>query len=266
MFLRIVFPVLFFTWPVFMSPLLIRQERPGLSSFDSLELFHKNYVPVHAAPDEIILHKAYVLCYSEKYEQAKWVAYRLTSGMCAGNGEERSNNFREDRDVPGGSATPDDYKKSGYDRGHLCPAGDMGLNEETMSESFLMSNMSPQVPAFNRGIWKSLESDVREWAKENKEIFVVTAGVLRDSLPTIGLHKVAVPEYYYKVVLDVAAPGYKAIAFVLPNKASRASVFSYAVSIDSVEWLTGIDFFPALPDSLEHLLEAEADSTQWKLN
>lgn len=226
--------------------------------------FSKNYLPKIKKKDQIIKHAAFTLCYQEEYEQAKWVAYRLTDSMCNNNREERSNDFRVDKNIKTGSASPDDYKKSGYDRGHLCPAGDMSWSNLTMSESFLMSNMSPQAPKFNRGIWKILESDVREWAKKNKEIFIVTAGVLQENLETIGENKVSVPKYYYKVILDYRLPDYKAIAFVLPNDGSTESVFNYAVSIDSVEHLTGIDFFPALPDVDENNLEANFNMGLWK--
>jgi endonuclease G len=231
---------------------------------DSLEKFRKNFVPAISGEETVVIHRAFSLCYSEEHEQSKWVAYRLTAEMCSNNGEERTNNFREDKSITGGSATPEDYKGSGFDRGHLCPAGDMGWSEETMSESFLMSNMSPQLPGFNRGIWKKLETNVREWTKQNGELFVVTAGVLKDSLITIGSNKVSVPKYYYKVILDLSLPEYKAIAFVLPNSSSKSSVFEYAVSIDSLEHLTGIDFFPALPDSLENDLESSFNKKYWK--
>jgi len=266
MLLRIIFPFLLIPGLGIMQPVSFEQDQRSAASHDSLELIHKNYMPACSASDIITQHKAFALCYNEDCEQAKWVAYHLTAEMCSNKGKERTDDFRPDKAISTGSATPGDYKKSGYDRGHLCPAGDMGWNDTAMSESFLMSNMSPQLPAFNRGIWKNLESDVREWAKINKDIYVVTAGVLEKGLPTIGVDKVAIPRYYYKVILDVSAPGYKAIAFVLPNEKSGASVFNYAVSIDSVERLTGIDFFPALPDSLEHVLEMQADSTQWKIN
>lgn len=236
------------------------------SKNDSLKFISENYLPAFSKKDQIIKHTAFTLCYSEPHEQAKWVAYKLTADMCNNNGEERTNNFREDPLVKTKSALPEDYKKSGYDRGHLCPAGDMGWSEQTMSESFYMSNMSPQVPAFNRGIWKYLETDVREWAKQNVEIIVVTAGVLQDSLPVIGsVNKVAVPKYYYKVILDYTLPEIKAIGFVLPNEGSKQSVFDYAVTVDSVEHLTGIDFFPALPDSIENYLESHINVKLWKL-
>ncbi len=241
----------------------VQHQVTAIVSKDSTT-FYKNYFPKHSVKEEIIKHSAYTLCYDEKYEQAKWVAYYLTAEMCNNKNEKRKNNFREDPEVKTKSASLEDYKKSGYDRGHLCPAGDMAWSELTMSESFYMSNMSPQVPAFNRGIWKYLESDVREWAKQNKELYIVTAGVLKDSLPTIGANKVAVPHYFYKIILDYCKPEYKAIAFVIANEGSKQSVFDFAVSIDSVEKLTGLDFFPTLSDSIEENLESHIDIEKWK--
>lgn len=234
---------------------------------DTLKSFSENYFPWYSKKEQIIKHTAFTLCYSESHEQPKWVAYKLTADMCNNNEEKRTNNFREDPSVKTKSAIPADYKKSGYDRGHLCPAGDMGWSEITMSESFYMSNMSPQVPAFNRGIWKYLETDVREWAQQNEGLYVITAGVLNDSLPTIGIeNKVAIPKYFYKVILDYHLPEYKAIAFVMPNEGSKKSVFDYAVTVDSVERLTGINFFHSLSDSIENYLESHIDIQLWKIN
>ena len=124
-----------------------------------------------------------------------------------------------------------------------------------MEESFFYSNMSPQVPGFNRGIWKKLEERVRQWAIENKDIYVVTGPVLTADLPVIGPDKVSVPRYYYKVILDYTLPELKGIGFILPNASSTMPLESYAVPIDSVEKMTGINFFPALPDKQEQALE-----------
>lgn len=231
---------------------------------DSINGFSKTFYPKKKKRDQRINHTAFVICYDEKYEQAKWVAYRLTAQMCNNNEEERTDDFREDKNVRTGSANPDDYKKTGYDRGHLCPAADMAWNHITMSESFLMSNMSPQHPQFNRGIWKKLEENVREWARKNEELYIITAGVLKDTIKTIGTNKVAVPKYFYKIILDVCGPEFKAIAFVMPNEGSKQPVFDYAVSIDSVECLTGINFFPALPDAIENNLESNSNIELWK--
>jgi len=176
---------------------------------------------------------------------------------------ERTDNFREDPLVNTGSATLNDYKGSGYDRGHLAPAGDMTWSYEAMSESFYLSNISPQEPGFNRGIWKTLESYVRTWAFENLEIFIVTGPVLKAGLSTIGQSEVAIPEFYYKVILDYHEPELKAIGFILKNESSQVSLENIAVSIDSVESFTGIDFFPSIPDTIEFIIEENLDINKW---
>jgi len=214
---------------------------------------------------EIVRHKNYVLCYNEKYEQANWVCYVLTEQMCTNGQVKRSGNFYSDPLISTGSALPDDYKLSGYDRGHLCPAGDMKLSELSMKESFYMSNVSPQVPSFNRGIWKKLEEQVRVWAVTNKELHITVGGILRDSLPTIGKYnKVTVPDFFYKVIVDNEGVEKKAIGFVIQNKKLAGSIYNYAMSVDSVEKITGINFFYGLPDSLETNLEMHYDTLLWK--
>ncbi len=220
-----------------------------------------NYLPT-STTNQVVKHTYYTLSYSEKYEQAEWVAYELTDEMVKGQ-TERTDNFREDPLVLTGSATLEDYKGSGYDRGHLCPAGDMKINQTAMSESFYLSNMSPQKPDFNRGIWEKLESQVRKWAIENKHLYIITGGVLKGDLPTIGVNKVGVPKYYYKVVLDYTEPEIKEIGFILPNEKSIKQLYEYVISVDSIENLTGIDFFPALPDDIEEELESAVDANKW---
>ncbi len=133
-----------------------------------------------------------------------------------------------------------------------------------MTTCFFYSNMSPQVPAFNRGIWASLEAMVRFWAVENDAVLVVTGPVLtKKEYPSIGPNIVAVPEFFYKVILDNTLPTRKGIAFVLPNAAPDKSLFGYACSIDRAEEITGIDFFPLLEDSIENLLEATINPALW---
>lgn len=221
-------------------------------------------IPYVTQQEQIISHTTFTLSYSEEYEQAKWVAYKLTAYMIRGE-TERKNDFRSDPLIQTGSALPDDYKNSGYDRGHLCPAGDRKWSEEAMSETFFMSNMSPQKPSFNRGIWKKLEEKVRAWADENEEIFVVTGGVLEKNLLVIGsVNKISAPKYFYKVILDAKESDLKAIAFVLPNEKSGLPLENYTVTIDSVEKMTGIDFFPLLPDSLEDILEGKIELEKWR--
>lgn len=221
-----------------------------------------NYLPKLRTNEVIISHKGYSLVYSEEHEQAIWVAYELTAEETKKEFK-RTDKFIPDPMIATGSADVDDYKKSGFDRGHLAPAADMGWDSIVMMESFYFSNMSPQRAEFNRGIWADLEALVRVWAKENKALYITTGPVLRKGLPQIGHNGVSVPEYYYKVILDFTEPSIKAIGFIMKNEGSDLPVQSYAVSIDSVEKVTGLDFFEALPDRDEKGLESEVDIREW---
>ena len=219
-------------------------------------------LPYYTQSDQVIFHTAYSLKYSEQHEQASWVAYTLKSLHTSGN-VGRTNDFRIDYKVKTGSAGLSDYKGSGYDRGHLAPAGDMKWSSTAMSESFFMSNMSPQHPSFNRGIWKKLESTVRNWAVDNGMIYIVTGPILTGNYKTIGHNNVSVPDYYYKVILDYSEPEIKGIGFILSNQKSKSSLQSFAVTIDEVERKTGIDFYHALPDGIEEQIESTIDINKW---
>ncbi len=224
-------------------------------------------LPALLPGDTVIEHSAMSLCYSEKHEQAKWVSHIIIPDI-KGGGFSRTNDFREDSLVNTGTAVKADYWYSGYDRGHLAPSADFRWSLEALSESYLYSNMSPQLPELNREIWADLENAIREYViNKNEQVYVVTGGVLKDGLPTIGKeNKISIPEMYYKVVLDLEGDTLSAIGFLIPNDECDGTVFSYAVSIDSVEAVTGIDFFASLPDSLENVLEAQINYKQWQVN
>lgn len=224
--------------------------------------FYGHLAPVSTG--EIIEHTYYKLAYSEKNEQALWVYYLLTPTFL-NSSIERSDDFRADPKVKTGSATPDDYKNSGTDKGHLCPAGDMKLNETSVSESFYMSNMSPQIPTFNRGIWNKLEGIVREWAKTEDTLAIATGPVFKDNLGVIGENKVTIPGYYYKVILDPTGK-MKMIAILLKNSKEPQNIEQGIVSVDSIEHLTGIDFFAGLPDEIESALEKKSDRSSWNFS
>ncbi|MRT91663.1 DNA/RNA non-specific endonuclease [Ancylomarina sp. 16SWW S1-10-2] len=218
------------------------------------------YLPI--ANGEVISHSNYTFSYIETYEQAEWVAYELTTEETV-KLVRRSNRFKSDPYVLTGSATLKDYKSSGYDRGHLAPAADMGFSSIAMNESFYMSNMSPQAPSFNRGAWKKLESLVRSYAKQYGKIYVVTGPILTKGLPTIGNNHVAIPQYYYKIILIGEGDNQQMIAFLLRNEKSSDSLSKFVVNTDCIETLTGIDFFPQLPDDLEEKLESGIDKSNW---
>lgn len=245
------------------DPIVIKYEEPSEVNL----ALSDNYWPT-STTGEIIEHLNYTLSYSEKHEQAEWVAYRLTQQSIKKPNVERSNDFRPDPRVRKGSASPRDYFGTGYDRGHLVPAGDMNFDKRAMSETFYMSNISPQIRNFNGGIWRELEENTRDWAFQNQEIFVVTGPVLTQGIrEKIGDNQVSVPDMYYKVILDVKEPEKKAIAFLLPNEISYKPLSAFAVSIDEVESITGIDFFHQfLEDDFEAELEAMNDISLWEID
>lgn len=223
-----------------------------------------DFLPSHGS-GQLIHHFAYTLEFADLYKQPAWVCYMICRSRVEASEVPRSDDFRPDPAVRRGSATPQDYARSGYDKGHLAPSADFRWNAQTQSESFFMSNMSPQKPGFNRGIWKQLEDQVRRWAKDFDTLYIVTGPVLRQGLPGIGSSNVAVPEYYYKVVLDYKPPITEAIGFIMKNGGSKEPLSSFAVTVDSVEKVSGIDFFPSLPDSVEDAVEGQVDLAFWHL-
>ena len=257
----------FFTFQSFVFGQQVLKTDEGIILNSNSERINELYIPKLEIPktkdsEKIISHTGYSLLYNEKYKQANWVAYELTKQE-TNKIFERSNNFISDPKVKSVNAFDKDYKDSGYDKGHLAPAADMGWSASTMIESFYYSNMSPQQPGFNRGIWKKLEELVRTWAIENNSVYVVTGPVLAKGLSTIGYNKIAVPNYYYKLILDYQKPNIKGIGFILPNESSKSALQNYAVSIDSVEKVTGIDFFYLLKDQEENLIEKDICINCW---
>jgi len=225
----------------------------------SIEL--DQYIPYSKTNTEIVRHSAFILNYREEFELASWVLHRLVKEAAYGKAE-RSNEFLSDPLVESGSAVTQDYSRTGYDRGHLCPAGDFKHDKALEDETFYMSNMSPQMPDFNRGIWSDLENKVRSWVKKRGELIIITGPILKKGLPTIGrMNKIAVPEKFYKIIYDPATE--EAIAFLFPNEGSVELVKSFTISIDELETMTGIDFFAKLPDSLEQKIERQNNVDDW---
>ncbi len=229
------------------------QEKNNARSFDFLPTSTTN---------QIVKHNYYSLSYNEKYEQAEWVAYELKKGYVRSSNFDRPY-FIEDPKVKTGSADWRNYKKSGYDKGHLCPAGDMEFEINAYNDTFFTSNISPQVHDFNGGVWNRLEQKVRYWATKYDGVYVITAGVLESNLKTIGQDKVLVPNYFYKILLDNSNGEYKMIAFLVPNEKSDKALYSFVVSVDSIEKMTGINFFPKLDDKTESRLEKSSDYKAW---
>lgn len=235
--------------------------------------------PVTSNEVEIVEHSGMVLGFSCNYDMAAWVFHLLTPAILNGTNS-RSNNFRVDEKVSCGSAVDADYfvrnKNSdgtysydgfGFDRGHLAPSADFKWSETAMSESYYYSNMTPQRPEFNRGSWAELEALLRKIVEQEKKTFYVLTGpVLHDSLPVIerSVNKLRIPEFHYKIIVDLSQETPRGMAFLMANKKNELRLSEYVVSIDSIERLTGIDFFPTLDAALEKGIESHSDFGAWK--
>lgn len=222
-------------------------------------------IPSCTESNEIVVinRKGYAVGFDMRHRQPRWVSYRLTrKEVLDGINARRSDDFREDPLLPPGTVTLDDYRRSGYDRGHIAPAADMGWDAQAMSESFYLSNMSPQNPDFNRGIWMHLESWVRKEAVKHGSVVVVSGCIFGNSTNRIGRSGVTVPEGYFKAVLDDSTP-VNAIGFLLQNKGSRKPVMAFACTVDSVELVTGLDLFPLLEPAIQSNAEAVVRLDHW---
>ena len=214
--------------------------------------------------EQVIKHEGYTVSYNSDYRIANWVAYELTADEAKSKKAERSNKFVSDPMVKGASSTNEDYTRTGYDRGHLAPAGDMKWSGKAMRESFYLSNICPQKPGLNRGIWKDLEEQCRLWAMDNGSLLVVTGPVLSHDMKRLGKNQVAIPKSFYKVLCYHTGNQYKAIAFLFENRDyDGATLKSMAISVDSVEKVTGINFFPSIPDEQQKSMEAAVDLRSW---
>lgn len=229
------------------------------SSLSNSDTINFDYFPTSTS-NAIFHHKGYSFSYVEKYEQSEWVAYYLEENNTRSVDFDRPF-FEIDELVTTKSAHWRNYKNSGYDKGHLCPAGDRKESIELYTETFLTSNVSPQKSEFNAGIWNRLEQKVRYWANKYNGLYVITAGVLQNNLETIGSEDVAVPNYFYKVLLT--SDKSRMIAFLVPHQDSDEPLYKFVVSVDELEQKTGIDFFKNLDDSVENKMESTKDYKKW---
>ena len=209
----------------------------------------------------------YTMLYDTAYRQAAWVAYLLTRRDVSGKGVKRSGVFKSDPEVIARgwpSAADRDYTGSGFDRGHLLPSADRNDTPQENGATFRLSNVSPQRPGLNRGTWRRLEERVRRWAARYDSLYIVTGGELTPSLRRIR-GGVGIPQRFFKTILVRDGGTFRAIAFLIPNTERPAGdCFRYAISVDSLERVLGMDFYSALPDSVEMRVEASFDRSFWR--
>mgnify|MGYP000111215574 CR=1 FL=1 len=228
---------------------------------------------------KILEHQALVVGYDESHKLAQWVFHKLIPDVNFGN-VTRSNDFRPDPLLGDQSAVQEDYFVTydrpdgskqydgfGFDRGHLAPSADFRWSATALSESYFYSNMTPQRPGFNRDSWAAVEDVLRGIVyNEPKEYFVVTGPVLKTGLPVIerGKNKLSIPEYHYKIIVDTSEDKPRGMAFLMPNEECDYPIDYYVVPIDSIEALTGLNFFPGLNPQLEEKIESQSNFSDWK--
>ena len=221
-------------------------------------------IPISMTPqqEQIIRHTGYTVSYNKELKLPNWVSYELTREETKGK-EKRNNRFIADPLVKGIIATNADYARSGYDKGHMAPAADMKWSPQAMKESFYFSNMCPQHPQLNRRGWKNLEEKIRDWAIADSAIIIICGPIITKQPKTIGKNKVAVPQQYFKVILSPFVRPMRAIGFLFNNRQALEPLSTYAVTVDSIERLTNMDFFASLPYEIENKIEAEENYFQW---
>ena len=243
------------------------REENSLSSSTSVNLTgvpeaYRNFSPLPLRKEYILDYSGFVLEFDTNARNATWVCYMLCRSQL-GDGVERTRNFRQENRLGNLSPRDAEYRNSGFDRGHLAPAADMSFSAQSMYDSFYLTNVSPQAPAFNRGIWKELEAQIRSFAIEKDTIWVVTGPVLSSDLPKMGTTNISIPELFYKVVYAADKAGAQGIAFLMRNEAGSDELKNYAVSIDSIESITKINFFPLLSLQEEQQIEATFNIKAW---
>lgn len=213
-------------------------------------------------PSQVKSYEGFTLSFNREKHIPNWVAWELTADEARATGK-RNGKFTKDSSVKG-CATPDDYKHTGYDRGHMAPAGDMKWSQEAMNDCFYLTNICPQAKALNSGAWNTLEQKCRARAQTDSVIYIVAGPIPGDApLAHIGETSVEVPARFFKVIVSPYAKVPQGIGFIMPNSSVEGGMQKCAVSIDSVEALTGYDFFAALPDSLEAVLESQCNFNKW---
>lgn len=246
---------------IFFSCKRVSTENFNSEDFDISITSDFDYLPTSSS-NVVVHHDQYSLSYIESHEQAEWVAYSLDIHDLNKSANYDRPYFNQDKKVKSKSAHWRNFKNSGYNKGHLCPAADRKANFEDYEATFLTSNASPQLYEFNAGIWNRLEQKVRYWSARYDGLYVVTGGVLTDGLKTIGSENVAVPDFFYKIILT--KDGKNMLGFLLPHKESDKPLYNYIVSVDSIESITGIDFFPELEDTIEDELEKGNGYSNWR--
>lgn len=246
----------------------LKERLSGGSTLETISQLPKSYFPISYQKLEVVKHKAFVLGYSEPHEQAAWTFHELTKESTYGNASRDGLSFMPDKKVSTFSALSTDYTRSGYDRGHLVPAGDFKCCQDLLADTFWVSNIIPQDPDCNRNMWNTMEQQIRNWVRRKKRFYVFTGPVLEAGLPKIGKYnRISIPKYMFKILVipnENNPENTEVKAFLIPNRPDLGHNFTlYKTSVDEIERVTGLDFLASLPDDVENKIEANISTIRW---
>jgi len=217
-----------------------------------------------ALPEELLDYEGMTVSFNPQTHQPNWVAWELLESETDGDRTRKDAQFAPDPEVAA-SAYPSDYTNSGFDRGHMAPAGDMKWSATAMRQSFYMTNICPQSGELNRGTWNRIEEKCRQKATADSALIIVCGPIFEpdEAVQRIGQTGVAVPRRFFKVILSPYTDPPTAIGFILPNGRVPGGMQTHAVSVDSVEAVTGHNFFSQLPPQTEKEVESRCDFNRW---
>lgn len=241
---------------------LEQQSLTNINGADASQLIHTVIPPSLAS--QIKEYTGFTVNFNSDNHTPNYVGWELLAEELDGE-ISRSNNFWYDADIDGCPDIPD-YKRSGYDRGHLYPAADAKWDPQSMADCFSFANMTPQCHSLNSGAWKTLEDKERIWAKRDNRLIIIAGPVYTPSdTKRIGKIGVRVPSGFFKVMLAPDVENPRAIAFIYPNDIAPGNMQNYSMSVDEAETITGFDFFSALPDSIENIIESRSSFKEWNM-
>ena len=245
------------------------------SKSDLARRYHKGYdseelnkasdytLPLKGVSELILQRKGYIASYNCYTKEPNWVAWHLKEEHLSDMIKRPGNAWHEDLQVPCPRATNADYKKSGWSRGHMCPAGDNKWDKEAMYDTFLYSNVCPQHPRLNSGDWNEIEIACRRWARKYHDVYIICGPIFfRKEHQTIGANRIMVPDAFFKVIICLNGTP-KGIGFICRNTEGNRKKDLYVNSISQVERITGTTFFPNLPADVSFMVKDKADIKTW---
>ena len=221
-------------------------------------------LPFTSDDDIILTHKGFVISYNAEARLPEWVAYELTAEETYGDATRDESVFRMDPTYKGTQAMREDYYDSGWTRGHMACAAGFQWDGEAMDDTFYLTNICPQDEELNKGDWNYLEKQVRRWARDFGKVWVVTGPIIGSNrYGVIGDRGITVPDSFFNAVMAEKNGKYRSIAFVMDNDDKRYWLDECAVTVNGLEAMVGMDFFPLLPDDVEEEVESQLRLRDW---